>query len=86
MVKAQAEDPLVINDHMIELIEAGEEWDTTNEVICHLYQAQCSGCKVHAKPARTKAGAIKRFRREYQYCGLCEAVPRQQTFDLSGGG
>ncbi len=86
MVKAQAEVPLVINDHVIELIEAGEEWDKTNEVICHLYQAQCSGCKVHAKPARTKAGAIKRLRRAYQYRGRCEAVPRQQTFDLSGGG
>jgi len=38
------------------------------------------------EPARTKAGAIKRFRREYQYRGRCEAVPRQQTFDLRGGG
>ena len=86
MVKPQADESIVINDHQIEIVEAGEEWDATNEVICHLYQAQCSGCKVHAKPARTKAGAIKRFRREYQYRGRCEAVPRQQTFDLRGGG
>lgn len=86
MVKPQADESIVINDHQIEIVEAGEEWDATNEVICHLYQAQCSGCKVHAQPARTTAGAIKRFRREYQSHGLCEAVPRQQTFDLSGGG
>ncbi len=84
MAKAADPKPLVINDHVIEIIEAGEEWDKANELFCRLHQARCTGCGAAAKPARLAKTALKHFDREYRYRGVCPAVPRQLRLDLTG--
>lgn len=77
--------PPVIKDHVVEIIEAGEEWDKANELWCRLKQARCSGCGAVAKPARTAKTALKHFEREYAYREICQGVTRQLALDLTGG-
>lgn len=86
MAKAAATpEPLVINDHVIEIVETGEEWDKANELYCRLHQARCTGCGLVGKSARTVKTAIKHFERDAHYRGVCPAVTRQLSMDFTGG-
>ena len=57
--------PTLFNGHRLEFVEAGEEWDSENELFCKLHKAVCQYCGASANPARTRNGAQRKFEREH---------------------
>ena len=76
-------DPPTIQVHLIEVIDADDEWDAANERYCHLYRAHCPRCSAQAEPRRTATGTIRRFRRRYQYRVPCSGLTRQLPLELN---
>ena len=70
-------------DHLIVIVEAGEEWNADNECYCRLYRAHCIRCAAQAEPRRTSVGAIRRYQQRYQYRDPYSGLTRQLPLELN---
>ena len=68
------------NGHALVTVNAGEEWDTGNEVWCRLQKAVCQHCELAGPAARSIKGALQKFQRQHPFapCAATEKPPSKQ--------
>ena len=68
------------NGHALVTVNAGEEWDTGNDVWCRLQKAVCQHCELAGPAARSIKGALQKFQRQHPFapCAATEKPPSKQ--------